>query len=259
MTLISLLLFRIKHFLQHFFTAKGAHSLHSPFVFQLYNQVVKKSAGNTVSEIELLRKELLNDHQLLDVADIKLGRTERKTIASIAKTSLSQPKFSSFLRLLAINLQAETILETGTSLGLNALYLSNAATVKKVITIEGSPIISEITRRIFSKHSNSKVELTEGSIYDVFVPSIVKHKPEIIFLDADHRSSAIAFYLKEIITHIPEIKCIIIHDIYWSQDMLEKWNEIVENPRFSLTIDIFQAGLIFPNHEMPKQHFKLKF
>ncbi|MFK7952733.1 MAG: O-methyltransferase [Ekhidna sp.] len=257
--MISLLLFRAKHFLSHLLTAKGAHSLHSPFVFKLYNEAVKKAPKRSIKEIELLRRQLKKDSREIDVVDFKEEKSKRKTLSSVAKTSLSQPKFSSFLNLLVSYLDAHSALESGTSLGINTLYLSRSASCKKVITIEGSPIIHDVAKKLFIDQKDDKIELILGSIYDEFVPALIKHQPDVIFLDADHRSSAIEFYLENIITHHPTVKCIIIHDIYWSEDMLSKWNEIKDDNRFPLTIDVFQAGLIFPNQEMPKQHFKLKF
>lgn len=256
--MLSQFLFRIKYFIHYLLNAKGAHALHSPFVFQLYNKVIRPASKNQVSEIEAIRKKLKSNHGIIDVADIKNKTNERKSISSIAKSSLSSPQFSAFLRLLSMYLETEIILETGTSLGINALYLANASCVKKVITIEGSPIISEIARRTISAQ-NKKIKMIQGSIYDEFIPALVKHQPEIIFLDADHRSSAVDFYIESIMTYTPAVKCIIIHDIYWSEDMKEKWVELIGDIRFSLTIDIFQAGFIFPNQEMPKQHFTLKF
>ncbi len=253
------MLFRAKYFLLHQFTAVGAHSLHSPFVYKLYKEVIKKSSRSLVPEIEKTRKQLKKNRQILSVVDFKEGKSQLKSIASIAKTSLSRPKFSSFLKLLIDYIEAEIILETGTSLGVNTLYLSSALSSKKVITIEGSPIISHVANEVFTLHNNQNIESIQGSIYDVFISAIVKHQPNFVFLDADHRGNAIDFYIENILIHIPSVNCIIIHDIYWSKDMYAKWNEVVENKHFNLTIDIFQAGLIFPNLEMPKQHFKLKF
>lgn len=253
------MLFRAKHFILHLFAANGAHALHSPFVFGLFNEVIIPSSGKLLPEIEKIRKELYRDHLLVDVMDIKLNKNERKTISSIAKSSLSQPKFSSFLRLLLRYLNTQSVLEAGTSLGINALYMSSLDTVKKVVTIEGSPVIAEIAKKVFQKNKTQTIELMQGNIYEVFVPALVLHNPDVVFLDADHRSEAIGFYLENIIRHVPSTKCIVIHDIYWSEDMFQKWQEITKDERFKLTIDIFQAGLVFPNQQMPKQHFKLKF
>jgi predicted O-methyltransferase YrrM len=257
--LINTLLFRAKHFIHHIFTANGAHALHSPFLYKLYNEAIIPSPSSLIPEIERIRKELKRNHLLVDVINFKLEKNEKKPISSIAKSSLSQPKFSSFLRLLLNYLNAESVLETGTSLGVNALYMSSSSSIEKVITLEGSPIIAELAKKQFQKENAKKIELIQGNIYETFVPALVKNTPDVIFLDADHRSVAIDFYVENIMNHLPQIKCIVIHDIYWSQDMFEKWQEITTDNRFTLTVDIFQAGLIFPNQEMPKQHFKLKF
>jgi predicted O-methyltransferase YrrM len=156
-------------------------------------------------------------------------------------------------------LNAFTVLECGTSLGVNSLYLEKSEGVSRVITIEGSPIVSALAQKGFNKYAKGKIHLISGNIYDVFVPQLIKNKPQIIFIDADHRGSAIDFYLSQIKMHHPDVDCVIIHDLYWSADMKLAWKKVIADSTFKLTIDLFHAGLIFPNRDQPKQHFTLKF
>lgn len=240
------------------FRAVGAHALHSPFVFRLYCEVIKPARRYRMLSVEQRRIALKKDYTVLDLIDLKTQRSFRKSVSFIARTSLSKPRFSAFLRLLTEQLGAKRVLETGTSLGINALYMASATSVEKLITIESSPALAYYAQKSFSTLTNTTIQLVQGTIYDVFVSSIVQLQPELYFLDADHRSSAIAFYLDAIMTHTPSVKCIVIHDIYWSKDMASAWECIVKDPRFSLTVDLYQAGLIFPNQAMPKQHFTLR-
>ena len=254
---MSSLYFRAKSFFFYWIKAKGSHALHSPFLFELYNRAYKGAKDSRILEIENARKILFQNDHIIDVVDFKTGRNRRSTIGDVARSSLSSSKFSSFLKLLCDELEITSVLETGTSLGINALYLSKGIHVKKVISIEGSEIIHQLAKQTVSESTN--VHLKQGDLYDVFEPSLVQHQPELIFLDADHRKSALDFCLDKINGHLPNCKCIVIHDIYWSPEMTEAWNEIVSNKNFALTIDIFQAGIIFPNQQMEKQHFTLRF
>jgi len=210
-----------------------------------------------ISGIEEKRKTLLRNDDPIDVIDFKTGRTQLKTVGNVARTSLSQSKFSNFLRLLCDYLEIKTVLETGTSLGINALYLSHAKSVEKVVSIECSDIIYRIANDLTSKYKS--IHLLSGNLYELFESNLVQYEPELVFLDADHRKSAIDFCMGKILLHGGDIKCIVIHDIYWSTDMARVWQEIVLNQNYNLTIDIFQAGIIFPNHPMEKQHFTLRF
>ncbi|MEQ8904050.1 class I SAM-dependent methyltransferase [Ekhidna sp.] len=225
----------------------------------MFNKVIKPAGRFRLDNIEKLRKELYRNHDVVDLFDLKNNENYRRTISSIAKTSLSTPKFSAFLHRLIEYLNVETVLETGTSLGINALYLAGPERVNKVVTIEASPIIASFATEQFSKLLQQKIEIKQGTIQEVFEQILVKLQPELCFMDADHRSDAVDFCIESIMSHCASIKCIVVHDIYWSKDMHQSWNRIVKDERFSLTVDIFQAGLIFPFIQMPKQHFTLHF
>jgi len=245
------------NYLTYWLKAKGSHALHSPFLFNLYGNAFKKASKSLIPEIEIIRKNLLRNDTPIDVVDFKTGQTRLKTIGDVARGSLSTAKFSSLLKLLCDELEIKTALETGTSLGINALYLSKGNKMEKVISIEGSGIIHQLAKKTVAGVENVDVRL--GNLYELFESNLVQHEPELVFLDADHRKSAIEFCLDKIELHTPNIKCIVIHDIYWSEDMADAWKDIIENEKYTLTVDIFQAGIIFPQMQMEKQHFTLRF
>ncbi|MEM6644287.1 MAG: class I SAM-dependent methyltransferase [Bacteroidota bacterium] len=150
-----------------------------------------------------------------------------------------------------------SVLETGTSLGLNTLYLAESNS--QVATIEGCPSIAKLAKDNFDQFSRKNPRLAIGKIRDILEQEILINRPDFYFLDADHRSAEVLFCLNLIMKHTPKAKCIVIHDIYWSPDMRKLWNSIIKDTRFNLTIDLFQAGLIFLNHPIEKQHFTLRF
>lgn len=209
-------------------------------------------------EVENLRRVLMNNYSKVPVKDFKTGKTTVKKVSSIVKRSSSPPKFSSFLTKLADFLKCTVILETGTSLGLNTLYLA-ASDAKKVITLEGNSEIAGLARENFKRLGSQKIHSKTGTVQENFSELIKEYIPDLIFLDADHRSSVTEDCLRILRPFFKHIKAIVIHDIYWSQDMCSGWNRIKKDPELPLTLDIFQAGIIFPNIEMEKQHFVLKF
>ncbi|MEP5611736.1 MAG: class I SAM-dependent methyltransferase [Cyclobacteriaceae bacterium] len=181
-----------------------------------------------------------------------------KPVSAVAKSSLSSGKFSAFMHLLVNELRVKTVLETGTSLGINTLYLSRTS-ADKIVTMEASPIISELAKKEFGRQKVSNVVLEFGDIAKTFEPAIIRHEPDMVFLDADHRGSTIKRQVDQIMKQAQHVKCIVIHDIYWSKDMRDVWKELVTDNRFELSIDIFQAGLLFPHKDIEKQHFTLRF
>ncbi|MEQ9466497.1 MAG: class I SAM-dependent methyltransferase [Ekhidna sp.] len=251
--------FRLRSYLSYRLWAKGSHSLHSPFLFDLYNKAIRPSRNFRLENVEKLRDELKKDHQIIDLYDLKTKENYRRTIGSIAKTSLSTRRFSAFLHLLICEQGYEKILETGTSLGINSLYLAGPDNVRKVATLEASSVIASIAKKQFNKLLQHKIEIKVGTLQDELESLLVKEQPDLCFIDADHRSEAVLKCVNLIMTHCPNIECIVIHDIYWSADMLAGWDTVVSDARFPLTIDIFEAGIIFPQKKMEKQHFTLRF
>lgn len=120
-------------------------------------------------------------------------------------------------------------------------------------------MIATLAKKNFEMAKVKNIRIVNGELQKTFESEVVRSKPELYFLDADHRASAVAFCIDMILKHTPDVKCIVIHDIYWSQDMKLIWDELVQDPRFNLSIDVFQAGLLFPKPLMEKQHFKVRF
>lgn len=248
----------IQRLIQHKLQAVGAHGLHSPFVYELYTQHIRKKKQFISPAIEQLRRSCQKSNQKIQVTEFKSGITRAKTLGSEATSSPSTPAFSAFLSRLLDHLKADCVLETGTSLGFNALYLAQSS-VKQVWTLEGNTSIAAVANKHFASLHTDKVKLITGNIHDTFGPAMADSGADVIFLDADHRSVAVAKFLEMITPYLRRIKCIVIHDIYWSEDMTQIWEQLVTDPRYPMTIDLFQAGLLFPNQKLEKQHFRVKF
>lgn len=208
--------------------------------------------------VEKIRGELLRDHHPIDIIDFKSGISKRQTIGSIAKTSASNRKFAAFLSLLIDDLKATSVLETGTSLGLTTMYLA-ASKAQKITTIEGSNVLRQLAQTNFRKATIDSIDSQHGDIHLLFPSLLASKLPDFIFLDADHRGSTVQKQVEQILKTVPSVKCIVIHDIHWSKDMNTCWNDLIRDQRVNLTIDIFQAGLVFPSADMEKQHFTLRF
>ncbi|MEP4531754.1 MAG: hypothetical protein ABJ004_01620 [Cyclobacteriaceae bacterium] len=255
---MALSFFTANEFLKHKTQAVNAHGLHSPFLFDLYNQVIKARDIKLKNNLKAIRKTVFSSNETLTYTDPKTRETRNEQTGTWARRVTSSLRFSVFLIKLIDYLQAQTVLETGAAAGINAASLSHS-TAHKIVTMEGSVEIAQLARQTINKFGKQDVDIIEGEITDTFADSLSEYSPNLIFLDADHRKDTIRFYIDEISKMKQPPKCILIHDIYWSKDMKEAWLEVVQNPTFSLTIDLFEVGLVFPNYQMEKQHFRIKF
>ena len=237
--------------------AKGRHGTHSPFVYKLVEDVFSKlhAEAYAVPEFESIHKSLLLNKKRLHLFDFKSSSTNSVEIRQFAQRSTSRLKFRKLLTALSDHLEVSHALEAGTAFGISAAYLSKSKQMQVVHTLDGNAEVFEIAKSSFGHLEN--ISFHQGNVFERFGELVREIKPQLVFLDADHRGTTIDYYLKCLEPVMKYIKVIIVHDIYWSPDMYQVWKK--HRSDFPISIDIFQAGLLFPNVQTPKQQFCLKF
>lgn len=255
----------LKAYLNHLIKAKTAYSLHSPFVFELYTQCIRSAKSHQAfNSLEKLRDDLLQNHQLIEVTDLGAGSRKNKQaqrkISAIAQHSISSRKTSELLFRLVQYFQPQHILELGTSLGINTLYLAKAQPTAQLTTLEGCPNIATIARQNFQQQQCQHIQIIEGNIDDTLTPVLENTPaPDFVFLDANHREAPTLQYFDQCLAKAHEESVFVLDDIYWSEGMQRAWQQIQQHPQVMLTIDLFRVGLVFFRKKQPKQHFKLRF
>lgn len=236
----------------------NAHGIHSPFVFAFYNQVLKKPYTNADIE-KAIKRQYTQNRTEISFMEPKTQQLIKSNVQTWTKRTWSGQPFSYFLLKLCEWLKASRFLETGTSLGTNLSIVSHAETLRKLYSIEGSRELVALALKLNFAAKHTAVEIVTGMVHEKFIETISTARPEVVFLDADHRSETIRFYIEALKEYGSEVKAIVIHDIYWSHDMKEAWIEICKDHEYPLTIDCFHMGIVFPKVEMEKQHFVLKY
>ena len=66
-------------------------------------------------------------------------------------------------------------------------------------------------------------------------------------------------YFEQCIPYINNNSLFIFVDIHWSEEMEEAWEEIKKNKNVTLTVDLFQLGLVYFHKELTKQDFVIRF
>ncbi|MBI3501817.1 MAG: class I SAM-dependent methyltransferase [Bacteroidetes bacterium] len=259
------MIFLLKYF-KYWFFAKNAHGIHSPFVFQLYNEAInKKGSYYSFDKIEHLRKKLLISKKEIEVADFGTGKSGKRSIAAIVQRSAKNEKYCQLLFRLAYHFHPETILELGTSLGISTLYLASANKKTTVITIEGSPEVAECAQKNFRTENAGNIKLVTGN-FDVVLPDVLnqkiklaKRKLDFCFFDGNHHKQPTLKYFSQCLEYAHNDSVFIFDDIHWSNEMEEAWEEIKSHPKVSVTVDLFFLGLVFFRTEQVKENFTLRF
>lgn len=256
----------IKDFLAFRSKAGNAHSLHSPFVFELYNEValpknrlVKKL--QKVREIENQRWDLIKDNTVLNYKDLGAGSKtldQERTISKIARTSLKSQKQAIFLMRLARYLKPKNILELGTSLGITTAYLRLASDEVKVTSIEGVEAIHKKAEQVLSSLKMEDVELINDNFDNCLESILAKGDVDFFYVDGNHTYEATTRYFDAFRKVANNDSCVVLDDIYWSEGMKKAWQEIVERDDVTLSLDFYNLGVVFFRDKQPKQHFQLK-
>ena len=245
------------------FTARNAHALHSPYLFQLYNEVIRARKNPAAAPIEELRSKMLRDDRSFDVVDLgagsKAGLTQSRGVKQLAAAVTVAPKYGALLARLVAFSQAKNILELGTSLGIGTSYLALAEGVH-VTSIDACGNTQKVAHENLKGLGLSKrVELVNGS-FDAALDDLLEDgkKWDLVYVDGDHRYTATLHYFQRLLPYLHEESILVFDDIYWSPGMTKAWDEIKADPAVRQTVDVLQFGIVFFRSNQLREHFRLR-
>jgi predicted O-methyltransferase YrrM len=221
-----------------------------------------KLNGN-FSDLELLRERLSRNEKTLHIEEMGAGSknsvSNTRTVKSISNGGLTSPKYSALLYRLIKHFHMREIIELGTSLGVNTLYLAKYEATK-VTTFEGSPEIANFAQSIFDQQHADNIKIIEGNI-DRTLSSFLDGsiRPDLVYLDANHRHEATMRYFNTILHNKHDETIVVIDDIKWSKSMQKAWKEIILHPEVTMSIDLNKFGIVFFKPDFTKQHYVLAF
>ncbi len=256
--------FLVKEYFKYFHLKTDEHSLHSPFFYHFYLSIIKnKSFSNEWESIEKNRKSLLRDETEFKILDLgagsKVENSAFRKVKSIARHSLSSPKFSQLLFRLIREHKIENIIELGTSLGINTAYIAKANPDATIFTFEADPNALKIAKELNKEHIN--IIFHEGDIANL-LPDMLKDSNsniDLVYADANHTYEASIDYFNIIQPYLTPNSIYIMDDIHWSAGMKKAWEELKKREEVTSSIDLFDAGLLFFNPDFEKQHYVLDF
>ncbi len=257
--------YKLQQYLRYKLHAKNEFSLHSPFMFDLYNEVFKKSkkADPDFDKIETRRRLMLRNENEITFIDHGAGSSKAKSpirkISTIAKSTSKSAKYARFITNLAAYLKSDSILELGTSLGVSTMYLAEKNKESHITTIEGSNVILKIAEKNFKDLGYRNISSLDGDFDDILPSLILKNKYNFVFIDGNHTYKATTKYFELLKNYSLNDAVIVFDDIYWNEDMTKAWKEIIAHEAVTASIDMFEFGIVFFRKELSKQDFILRF
>lgn len=252
----------IKAYFKYRRKAVGPHKIHSPFVFEFYNEVIRKVKEVDDRAIHKLRKQLLKDNREIEITDLGVGsRTNAgniRKISQMAKTSAVNRKYGKLLKRIAEHYQLKSCLELGTSLGLGSCYLGQGA--EYVITVEGCPNIQYEAVMNSEKLGLTNTEFINAEFSEVLDDLLVKvENLDLLYVDGNHGYEPTMRYFNKAMEHLHDNAFIIFDDINWSDEMRKAWDEICADNRIHVSMELFRMGIVLKRPHQAKEHFVLKF
>ena len=273
---------KLYFYLRHFIKAKDEHSIHSPFIFALYCDVIcSKASYYAFDEIEKLRESLENNQQKITFEDLGAGANNSKikskttSVGQIARNSAKSPRLAQILFRLVNYFQPKNLLDLGTSLGITTAYLAKASIKTNIISFEGDTTISEIARQNFEKLNINNVSVITGNLNKTLSKCLKTHfenknnnnidnnidnnnSLDFVFFDANHQYLPTISYFETCLPYTHENTVFIFDDIYWSEGMANAWKTIKNHPKTQQTIDLYWFGIVFFREKQEKENFILR-
>lgn len=262
---MSLSLRNVTSYALHFGKARGRYSIHSPFVYDLLVGTIKdKSIRSGYEKIEERIGELEKDKREIQVKELGAGSKwtsdRKRKVEQMARRTGCDRKFGRLLFRLAERFASGHALELGTSLGMGTMYLSGGSG-GTVHSIEGCTSSAAIAQEMLGKIGMMNPKLYEGAFQEK-LPEVLKEMPcvDLVRIDGDHRGDALLNYFEQCLAKAHNDTLFVLDDIHWSTDMENAWEAIKQDPRVTLTIDLYKASLLFIRKEQREPlHFRIRF
>lgn len=265
MTLSSLLRY-IVSYTTYLHRSQTKFGVHSPFVYDLITKVFQDHNHYPQYKLaEDIRKECLHNKRVIEISNFGSRkrksslRNELKRVSSIARSAIT-PRYGRLLFRLVKYFAPETMLELGTSLGISTIYIASAAPAANFTTMEGCSTTAELAMQNLKKAGLNHINLPIGD-FSISLPRLVATHKSIAFafFDGNHTYQATLEYFNHCLPVSDENSVFVFHDIHWSRGMEDAWAEICKQPEVTVSIDLFDLGLIFFRKGMSKQDFVIRF
>ncbi len=243
----------------------SGHGIHSPFVFELNRSVLNsRNKYRDYARIKKYRMSLSGNREIINVYDKGAGSlvfsSDKRVIGDILKYSASSCRTGRLLFRLAHYFKPRSIIELGTSLGFGAMCLASGSVHGTVYSLEACPRQLEIAGAELERAGAGNVELIKGDFRDM-LPELLNRieQADLVYFDGDHSTGSLLWQYRTCLAKAASSSVFVIGDIHWSDEMDRAWKILCNDPAVTLSVDLFDCGLLFFRNVMVKQHHILTY
>ena len=261
--------------------------------------VRNKTDMKIVSKVEGLRREMLSDKRSIRVTDLGAGSVTRaggeRSVAEIAGTAALPAKEAGLLARIvksmehaawgmehagdppnggeavprsgrtggmgrgAWSMEKGIILELGTSLGISTLALALAAPERRLITVEGCPVIAAIARENLLKYGAFNAEVMHAEFSEA-LENLRKNGLNVFFafIDGNHKGAALTEYVSKIAAMGDEMT-IVADDIRLTKEMFQAWKSLTASGIAPVTVETLRLGIFFLKHNITPGRYRIRY
>jgi len=260
-------IFLMKSYVSYRFKAKTRFRIHSPFVFDLVESVLRdKNRYPGYDMIDRYKRKLSCSKSEIETIDYgKMGTTGVPAtytvkLGKLVKLRSQRKQQAQLLYRLTQKFQPETLLEIGTAAGFSASYLKFPVPGSKMISLEGCPNLASVAENTCNALNLQNIEIRTGDFERSLPEALREFKTiDFIFFDGNHKKEATLHYFSQCVEKATEKSVFVFDDIHWSPGMAEAWDTIKKDLRVTLSIDLFWLGLVFFRKGSPKQDFIIRY
>lgn len=242
------------------------YGVHSPFVYDLITKVLQDHSYYPEYRLARdIRNRCRHNKRVIEISNY--GAVKRKTslgnelkpVSAIARSAIT-PRCGKLLFRLVKYFAPENILEMGTSVGISTIYIASAAPAANFTTMEGCSTTADLATENLKLAGLPHIKMLIGDFSNL-LPRFIAGQQHIdfAFIDGNHTCKATLEYFNQCLKLTNENSVLAFHDIHWSQGMEEAWSIICKHPQVTVSIDLFELGLVFFRKGLSKQDFVIRF
>ncbi len=252
----------VTSYIKYFLSSQTRYEIHSPFLYNLVTGPINdkndypeyrlmKSINKDVYE-DLFRSNDAKTKEFLELPSIGL-RKQRKNI-------VKNNKYHRLVFRLIRYFNPKTIIDLGSFTGLSAIHMSIASPESQIITFPCSQLTYNLLYDNISRIDFNNIILSE--IFSASLSSQFENKNQKIDLICINRFCEPGEILKIIEDSIPFLSnesFMIIRDLNNNDKNRSLWNHMKAHKKTTVTVDLFNLGIIFFNKELSKENFIIRF